>query len=284
MHPLPSDVRTLQLLLNGLTGIGPVSARRLQEAFDGDLRRALSADMKALQQVKGLTAPMVASLLRRDFDYAAELERANALNFRILHEGDAIWPASLRQLWDAPLVLYMEGAAVPDERAVAIIGSRHCTPYGAGLARSLARDLAKLGWWIVSGLARGIDFAAHEGALEAEGRTAAILGHGLDLTYPPEAFKLRQRMTERGCVLAEFPLGRPADRQSFPPAQPHRRGARPGRHRSRNRCRWRQHDHRAVRGRTRQDPLCLAGPSRQPDQPRLPCTHSGRGDVGLVAR
>jgi len=216
MHPLPSDVRTLRLLLNGLTGIGPVSARRLQEAFDGDLRRALSADMKALHQVKGLTATMVASLLRRDFDYAAELERANTLNFRILYDDDAIWPASLRQLWDAPLVLYMEGAAVPDERAVAIIGSRHCTPYGAGLARSLARDLAKLGWWIVSGLARGIDFAAHEGALEAEGRTAAILGHGLDLTYPPEAFKLRQRMIERGCVLAEFPLGRPADRQSFP--------------------------------------------------------------------
>jgi predicted Rossmann fold nucleotide-binding protein DprA/Smf involved in DNA uptake len=107
MHPLPSDLRTLRLLLNGLGGIGPVSARRLQEAFGGDLRRALSAEAKALQQVKGLTGPMVASLLHRDFDYAAEMERASALNYRILHEADAVWPATLRQLWDAPLVLYM---------------------------------------------------------------------------------------------------------------------------------------------------------------------------------
>ena len=216
MHPLPSDLRTLRLLLNGLTGLGPVSARRLQEAFGGDLRRALTADAQALRQVKGLTAPMVASLLQRDFDHAAELARAEALQFRILHEADDLWPEALRQLWDAPLVLYLEGTALPDDRSIAIIGSRHCTPYGAGLARSLARDLAKLGWWIVSGLARGIDCAAHEGALEADGRTAAVLGHGLDLTYPPEAGKLRRRMVERGCVLSEFPLGRPADRQSFP--------------------------------------------------------------------
>ena len=105
MHPLPSDLRTLRLLLNGLGGIGPVSARRLQEAFGGDLQRALSANVKALQQVKGLTAPMVASLLQRDFDYVAEIRRSEALNFRILHEADAVWPAALRQLWDAPLVL-----------------------------------------------------------------------------------------------------------------------------------------------------------------------------------
>jgi DNA processing protein len=216
MLPPPSDPRDLRLLLNGLTGIGPVSARRLQEAFGGDLRRALLAGPKELAVIKGLTAPMVASLLRRDFDHVAELRRAETLGYRILHADDAAWPQALGQLWDPPLVLYQDGSALPDARAVAIIGSRHCTPYGAGLARGLARDLAKLGWWIVSGLARGIDFAAHEGALEAEGRTAAVLGHGLDLTYPPEALKLRRRMTERGCVLSEFPLGRPADRQSFP--------------------------------------------------------------------
>jgi DNA processing protein len=113
-------------------------------------------------------------------------------------------------------VLYAEGATLPGERAVAIIGSLHCTAYGAGLARRFARDLAAAGWWIVSGLARGIDTAAHEGALDAEGRTVAVLGHGLDLTYPPEGRALRARMRERGGVLSEFPLGRPADRQSFP--------------------------------------------------------------------
>ena len=102
------------------------------------------------------------------------------------------------------------------ERAVGIIGSRHCTTYGASLARSFARDLAQQGWWIVSGLARGIDTAAHEGALDAAGRTAAVVGHGLDLTFPPEAIRLRARMKADGCVLSEFPLGRPADRQTFP--------------------------------------------------------------------
>ena len=152
MHPLPSDLRTLRLILNGLTGLGPVSARRLQEAFGGDLRRALSADAPALRQVKGLTAPMVASLLRRDFDHTAELERASALNFRILHEADELWPDALRQLWDAPLVLYLEGAAVPNDRTVAIIGSRHCTPYGAGLARSLARAQDRFGTVLPDGL------------------------------------------------------------------------------------------------------------------------------------
>jgi DNA processing protein len=113
-------------------------------------------------------------------------------------------------------VLYAEGGYFPTERAVGIIGSRHCTTYGASLARSFARDLAKQGWWIVSGLARGIDTAAHEGALDAAGRTAAVVGHGLDLTFPPEAIRLRARMKADGCVLSEFPLGRPADRQTFP--------------------------------------------------------------------
>lgn len=216
MLPPPSDPLTLRLLLNGLTGIGPVTVRRLQEAFQGDLAQALCANAKTLGQIKGLTAPMISSLLQRNFDVVQEKKRAAELGYRILAADDALWPVALQHLWDPPLVLYADGAATPSERAVAIIGSRHCTPYGAGLARNLARDLAKLGWWIVSGLARGIDMAAHEGALEADGLTAAVLGHGLDLTYPPEALKLRRRMTERGCLLSEFPLGRPADRQSFP--------------------------------------------------------------------
>ncbi len=216
MLPPPSDPLTLRLLLNGLTGIGPVTVRRLHEAFQGDLQQALLANAQTLRQIKGLTAPMISSLLQRDFDAVQEKKRAEELGYRILSVDDPLWPAALQHLWDPPLVLYADGTATPTERSVAIIGSRHCTPYGTGLARSLARDLAKLGWWIVSGLARGIDMAAHEGALEAAGQTAAVLGHGLDLTYPPEALKLRRRITERGCLLSEFPLGRPADRQSFP--------------------------------------------------------------------
>lgn len=216
MLPIPTDPLAQRVLLNGLKGVGPVTVRRLREAFGGDLSVALGAPAEQLAKVEGVSRTVAAAIAARAFDWAAEMGRARDLGFRLLSEEDPAWPASLAKLWDPPLVLYAEGSAVPEERAVGIIGSRHCTTYGASLARAFARDLAKEGWWIVSGLARGIDTAAHEGALDAGGRTAAVVGHGLDLTFPPEAVRLRARMKADGCVLAEFPLGRPADRQTFP--------------------------------------------------------------------
>lgn len=214
--PIPRDPLAQRLLLNGLTGVGPVTVRRLLEAFGNDLGAALASPADKLRQVKGVSSAVARAIAARDFDWQKELRETERLGFRLVTEDSAEWPAALGRLWDPPLVLYAEGRRLPDERAVAVIGSRHCTPYGAALARTLGRDLAQAGWWVVSGLARGIDTAAHEGALEAGGRTVAVLGHGLDLTYPPEAVKLRRRMAEEGCVLSEFPLGRPADRQSFP--------------------------------------------------------------------
>ncbi len=216
MPLIPTDPLARRVLLNGLSGVGPVTVRRLLEAFGPDLSRALAAEPGRLRQVRGVSAAAARSIAARDFDWRGEMEQAAAKGFRIASPDDADWPAELSRLWDPPLVLYAEGAVLPDARSVAVIGSRRCTPYGAALARGFARDLAKAGWWVVSGLARGVDAAAHEGALEAGGRTAAVLGHGLDLTYPPEAAPLRRRLAETGCVLSEFPLGRPADRQSFP--------------------------------------------------------------------
>ena len=216
MLPIPTDPLAQRVLLNGLKGVGPVTVRRLREAFGGDLSVALGAPADQLAKVEGVSRPVAAAIAARAFDWAAEMGRVRDLGFRLLSEDDEAWPTSLAKLWDPPLVLYAEGAGLPTDRAVGIIGSRHCTTYGASLARSFARDLAKAGWWIVSGLARGIDTAAHEGALDADGRTAAVVGHGLDLTFPPEAVRLRARMKQDGCVLSEFPLGRPADRQTFP--------------------------------------------------------------------
>jgi len=216
MFPIPTDPLAQRVLLNGLKGVGPVTVRRLRDAFGGDLSVALGAPAEQLAKVEGVSRPVAAAIAARDFDWAAEMGRVRDLGFRLLSEDDGSWPAPLAKLWDPPLVLYAEGTSVPADRSVGIIGSRHCTTYGASLARSLARDLAKEGWWIVSGLARGIDTAAHEGALDAAGRTAAVVGHGLDLTFPPEAVRLRARMKADGCVLSEFPLGRPADRQTFP--------------------------------------------------------------------
>lgn len=216
MFPIPADPLAQRLLLNALPGVGPATVRRLRDAFGGDLAAALRARPAELARIKGVGTRLAATVAARDFDWAAELARVEALGFRVVADGAPDWPLAFAPLWDPPLVLYAEGAALPGERAVAIVGSRHCTAYGAGLARRFARELAAAGWWIVSGLARGIDTAAHEGALDADGRTVAVLGHGLDLTYPPEGRALRARMRERGGVLSEFPLGRPADRQSFP--------------------------------------------------------------------
>lgn len=183
MLPIPTDPLAQRVLLNGLKGVGPVTVRRLRDAFGGDLSVALGAPADQLAKVQGVSRPVAAAIAAREFAWAAEMGRVRDLGFRLLSEDDAAWPTPLTKLWDPPLVLYAEGTHIPGERAVGIIGSRHCTTYGASLARSFARDLAQAGWWIVSGLARGIDTAAHEGALDADGRTAAVVGHGLDLTF-----------------------------------------------------------------------------------------------------
>lgn len=216
MHPIPTDPLAQRVLLNGLKGVGPVTVRRLREAFGGELAVALGAPADQLAKIAGVSRPVADAIAARAFDWAAEMGRVRDRGYRLLSDADPAWPAPLDKLWDPPLVLYAEGSALPGDRAVGLIGSRHCTPYGAALARSFAGDLARQGWWIVSGLARGIDTAAHEGALDVAGRTAAVVGHGLDLTFPPEAVRLRARMVAEGCVLSEFPLGRPADRQTFP--------------------------------------------------------------------
>jgi DNA processing protein len=213
---LPEHPDDQRLLLNALPGIGPVAARRLSEAFGGDLGRALRATREELLAVRGIGPAAADTLLGARFDWKGERERATRLGLRILAEGQPGWPEALSELWDPPLALYAEGGATPDRRAVGLVGTRRCTPYGEGMARSMAADLARAGWWVVSGLALGIDCAAHEGALEGGGRTAAVLGHGLDQTHPREARALRRRIVEAGAVLSEFPLGRPPDRQSFP--------------------------------------------------------------------
>jgi DNA processing protein len=122
-----------------------------------------------------------------------------------LDSGD--YPAALRIVPDAPLVLYRAGGGVPWENAVAVVGSRAPTMPGREFAGELASDLGAAGWTVVSGMARGIDAAAHEGALRGGGKTAAVLGCGVDVVYPPEAGGLRSRILERGALFSEYPPG-----------------------------------------------------------------------------
>ena len=154
-----------------------------------------------------------AAALRADLESAA----AARLGIALVALGDPCYPALLRRIFDPPPVLYVRGVLSEDEGAtVAVVGSRAATAAGRTLARSMARDLAAWGATVVSGLARGIDTAAHEGALDASGRTVAVLGCGLDRTYPPENERLAGRITSAGAVVSEFALGTPPLPEHFP--------------------------------------------------------------------
>jgi DNA processing protein len=165
-------------------------------------------------------APALSALLSGQARRLAEEEvkRAAAASVRIVGRDEADYPLGLRQIFDPPLVLYVRGTLEPDEgeRSVAIVGSRQCTPAGLAWACGAARDLASAGLTVVSGLARGIDTSAHEGALQGGGRTVAVLGSGLDRVYPPENVRLSHSLTERGAVVSELPLGTGPRPEHFP--------------------------------------------------------------------
>jgi DNA processing protein len=135
----------------------------------------------------------------------------------VVTQADAEYPAALRTLYDPPLVLYVKGAFDPrDARSVAIIGTRTPSYYGREMAKKLSYQLAYAGLTVVSGLARGVDTAAHEGALAAKGRTIAVIGAGLAELYPPENAELADRIAASGAVMSEFPIDTKPDRQTFP--------------------------------------------------------------------
>ena len=147
----------------------------------------------------------------------ADLERMARRGDRLLVLGEPSYPALLAAIQDPPIALAVRGEILrEDSLGISIVGSRRATPYGRDTARRLSRDLASFGLTIVSGLARGVDAASHEGALEASGRTLAVLGSGLDALYPPEHGGLARRIAERGALLSEFGLDEPPHARNFP--------------------------------------------------------------------
>jgi DNA processing protein len=210
---LSSTFDLLSLAL--LPGVDPRVCATL--ARRGDLGQVLAdpdphGDLLGDQAVRALRSGAVR---RRAED---EQRRAAALGARIVGCDEAEFPALLRRLFAPPPVLYVRGRLDAEEgdRSVAVVGARACTPAGRTLARAMARDLAAWGAIVVSGLARGIDTAAHEGALDAAGRTVAVLGSGLDVLYPPENAALARAIEEKGAVVSEFPLGTRALPHHFP--------------------------------------------------------------------
>ncbi|HTY08059.1 MAG TPA: DNA-processing protein DprA [Candidatus Edwardsbacteria bacterium] len=197
------------LRLLAAPGVGVVRYNQLLRAF-GSPQRVFAADRRALSEIEGIAERTVAALQSfRDDGFAdLQLERCAKLGASIVCQDDPEYPPTLRQLADAPPLLFVRGALKPqDARSVAIVGSRNASVYGKGIASSLGRDLAHHGFCVVSGMARGIDTAGHRGALDGNGRTVAVLGCGVDVCYPPENEQLRDRIIEQGAVISEYPFG-----------------------------------------------------------------------------
>jgi len=203
-----SDDAADWVALRAAAGIGDATGRRLVAAF-GTPARALAAGAAALGAAglaPGLAPALTAA--RRDRDAArAEVARIAAAGARLVRCTDPEYPAALRETAGAPLYLLARGAPLVAEPAVAVVGARRATPYGRDVAHRLATELVQAGVTVVSGLARGIDGAAHEGALAGGGLTVAVLGSGIDVVYPPEHADLAARIASSGTLLSERPPG-----------------------------------------------------------------------------
>lgn len=204
---------------NRASSIGPAKVRALLDYF-GDLERAWRAPASELHRA-GLDRRAVENLLklRTAYDPDTDLRKVERAGARILTWDDPDYPIRLREIPHPPPVLYVKGSlAESDQWAMAVVGTRRATAYGKEAARVFAGELAANGITIVSGLARGIDGAAHQAALEAGGRTIAVLGQGIDTAvYPPEHRKLAQQIVERGALASEYPPGTPPEAANFPP-------------------------------------------------------------------
>ena len=212
------DHKEALVALNLIEHVGPIRVRQLLEHF-GDAPAILRASKPQLLQVRGIgddTAEAIAHW-EKNIDLASELKRITDFGCHILTQADEEYPELLREIYDPPVVLYVKGQLTArDKNAIAIVGSRQTTHYGIEVARKLGYQLAYVGVTVVSGGARGIDTAAHQGALNGKGRTVAVLGTGINLVFPPENAELFERIAANGALITQFPFNRPADKQSFP--------------------------------------------------------------------
>jgi len=204
--------------LNLIEHVGPIRLRQLLEHF-GEAPEILRASRQQLLQVRNIgeeTAEAIANW-EKTIDLNGELKRIGEFGCRIVAQADAEYPELLRQIYDPPILLYVKGQLLPkDKNAVAMVGSRMTTHYGMEAARRLAYQLAYVGVTVVSGAARGIDSAAHQGALSGKGRTIAVLGTGINLVFPSENRELYERIASNGALITQFPFNRKPDKQSFP--------------------------------------------------------------------
>jgi DNA processing protein len=215
----PSESRKLYWLALTLTpGLGSTRSRQLVERFEG-VENVFHASLTELEGA-GIVAAAAQAIATGKSVAAAEEEmiRATSIGAEILTLDDVEYPNQLKEIYDPPAALFVRGStAVLSQPGLAVVGTRHPTPYGLGMAERLSCDLGARGLIIISGMARGVDTAAHRGCLAGKGRTVAIFGTGIDVIYPRENQKLAdQIVSEGGAVVTQFPVGSFAAPQNFP--------------------------------------------------------------------
>ncbi len=215
--------REAYIALNMIDGVGPIRMRALLDVFK-EPQAILQAPVSQLMRAEGVGEGVARNIVdwKTSVDLDAELGRIEKLGVRVVTREDEDYPKNLSQIYDPPLVLYMKGAmSERDALSIAIVGSRRTTLYGQEMARKLAYQLGRLGVTVVSGLARGIDTAAHNGTLQAKGRTVAAIGCGIDVIYPAENKKLYDRNRGEGWGSRDgIPVWRAAGQPEFSDAQP----------------------------------------------------------------
>ncbi len=197
--------------------VGAVLFNRLVETF-GSPRHVLHASHKELLAVDRMTAKAARALTEfSNWDAVErEIEGTHESGISIVTAADSCYPSLLRTIYDFPPILYVKGSLTRDDINVAVVGSRRASTYGTFMTDRLSRELAMKGITVVSGMARGIDSAAHKGALSVQGRTIAVLGSGIDVIYPPENKKLFEEISAKGAVISEYPLGTEPKSPHFP--------------------------------------------------------------------
>jgi len=214
-------VRTETLIpwfhLKNTPGVGPLLFKRLIRRFESP-QRVLDASEHELLQVEGMNRALIRRIVSpRDPDpYRREIDLAHREEIRIVTYADGDYPSLLRRIPDPPPLLYVKGRLEPDAGCLAVIGARAATAYGLSVAERLAAQLSACGLTVVSGMARGVDTAAHRGALQNGGATVAVLGSGLLRIYPAENRALFRQIVESGAVISEFALYTDPDAHNFP--------------------------------------------------------------------
>src|SRR5216110_1892763 len=207
------------ITLNMLPTVGPVRLRKLLEVFK-EPQQILVAKRSELRKVEGIGSEVADQISNWEAtaDLSAELERVHDFGATVITQNSPSYPRSLREIHAPPIVLYIWGELQErDHHAIGVIGARRTTHYGTESAKKLSYQLAYAGLTIISGLARGIDTAAHQGALAAKGRTIAVIGAGLSRLYPPENAALAEKIRAgNGAIVSEFSMEVEPDRQTFP--------------------------------------------------------------------